>query len=129
MHSIGAASSQSGVNIETIRYYEREGVVPKADRSASGRRLYTDKEIVRLRFVKRCRELGFPILEIKSLLGLSAGETTSCILARSIANQQLISVREKVADLRRMEGALVDLIALCADERSDCPMLGDLFAS
>ena len=64
MHPIGAASTMSGVNIETIRYYEREGIVPRTARTAAGHRVYGDADIARLRFVKRCRDLGFPIPDI-----------------------------------------------------------------
>lgn len=71
MHTIGIAAKLSGVNIETIRYYKRGGVVPNPERTASGRRVYDKESVSRLRFVKRCRELGFPIPEIKSLLALT----------------------------------------------------------
>ena len=71
MFTIGKASEQSGVNIETIRYYEREGIVPKPGRSAGGRRLYSSDEIAKLRFVRRCRDLGFPISNIQTFLSLT----------------------------------------------------------
>jgi len=128
MHSIGTAARKSGVTIETIRYYEREGVVPEAARSASGRRQYASEGIARLRFVKRCRDLGFPIADIKSLLALSEGADTSCENARVIGEGNLALVREKIADLSRMEAALVQLVGLCRRGRSECPMLKELFA-
>ena len=128
MHSIGTAAKKSGVTIETIRYYEREGVVPEAARSASGRRIYAREGIARLRFVKRCRDLGFPIADIKSLLALSEGEETSCDDARIIGEENLALVREKIADLGRMETALVQLLGLCENGTSQCPMLKELFA-
>src|SRR3546814_14180805 len=68
MHSIGEAARQSGVTVETIRYYERERIVPPPDRSASGRRLYDPAGIMRLRFVRRCRDLGLSIADIRTLL-------------------------------------------------------------
>ncbi|MGB7242767.1 MAG: MerR family transcriptional regulator, partial [Sulfitobacter sp.] len=71
MFTIGKASEQSGVNVETIRYYEREGIVPKPGRSAGGRRLYSNDEIAKLRFVRRCRDLGFPIAIIQTFLSLT----------------------------------------------------------
>ena len=128
MHSIGTAAKRSGVTIETIRYYEREGVVPEAERSASGRRMYREDGIARLRFVKRCRDLGFPIADIKSLLALSDGSETSCEDAQAIGEGNLALVREKIADLGRMEAALVHLVGLCRRGRSECPMLKELFA-
>ena len=128
MHTIGAAAKLSGVNIETIRYYEREGVVPKAERTASGRRVYDDDQVSRLRFVKRCRELGFPIPEVKSLLALTRGAPSSCSEAREIGETHLLSVRERIADLQRMERALADLVQLCGTGKRECPMLRRLFA-
>lgn len=127
MQSIGAAAKLSGVNIETIRYYEREGVVRKAERTASGRRLYGKDEIAQLRFVKRCRELGFSISDVKSLLAISSGTPASCDCARAIGETNLLLVKEKIADLRRMETALSELIQLCHAGQSDCPMLKRLF--
>ena len=128
MHTIGTAAKLSGVNIETIRYYERVGVVPPPGRTASGRRVYDTESVSRLRFVKRCRELGFPIPEIKSLLGLTYGSPTSCAQAREIGDAHLAAVHEKIRDLKRMERALSDLIELCGNGERECPMLKQLFA-
>ena len=128
MHTIGVAAKLSGVNIETIRYYEREGVVPKAARTASGRRVYNDDQVSRLRFVQRCRELGFPIPEVKSLRALTRGAPTSCSEAREIGKSHLMAVKERIIDLRRMESALADLVQLCGTGKRECPMLGQLFA-
>src|SRR3546814_10034854 len=77
MHSIGEAARQSGVTVETIRYYERERIVPPPDRSASGRRLYDPAGIMRLRFVRRCRDLGLSIADIRTLLVFRSEEHTS----------------------------------------------------
>ena len=127
MQPIGPAAKLSGVNIETIRYYERAGVVAKAERSASGRRLYGKNAIVQLRFVKRCRELGFSIADIKSLLAIADGGRASCDEARAIGEGNLALVQDKIADLRRMEKALAELIGHCQAGQSDCPMLQRLF--
>ena len=128
MYTIGTAANLSGVNIETIRYYEREGVVPKADRSSSGRRIYDKDQITRLRFVKRCRDLGFPIPEVKSLLALTQGTPTSCSEAREIGKTHLLTVKQRIADLERMEHALSDMVELCGTGKRECPMLRQLFA-
>ena len=128
MHTIGTAAKLSGVNIETIRYYEREGVVPKAERSASGRRIYDKDQISRLRFVKRCRELGFPIPEVKPLLALTRGEPTSCSQAREIGGSHLLMVRQRISNLQTMEHALSNLVKLCNTGERDCPLLRQLFA-
>lgn len=127
MHPIGTAARLSGVAIETIRYYEREGVVPKAERSGSGRRLYGKDAIARLRFVKRCRELGFSIPDIRSLLALAQNRQTSCDEAREIGEANLTVVKSKITDLQRMEQALAELVRLCRAGQPDCPMLRHLF--
>ncbi|WP_020593956.1 MerR family transcriptional regulator [Kiloniella laminariae] len=126
--AIGVAARLSGVTIETIRYYEREGVVPKAARSVSGRRVYDKDAITRLRFVKRCRELGFPLSEIRSLLDLYGDASGNCDEVRIIGANNLKLVQEKIADLRSMEAALKTLVVSCKSGGKDCPMLKDLFA-
>ena len=127
MHAIGVAANRSGVGIETIRYYEREGVVPTAARASNGRRLYDDGSIARLRFVRRCRDLGFSLKEVKALLSLSLSTTTNCGDASTIGKRHLDEVRAKIADLERLEAALIELLARCADGQSHCPMLLRLF--
>ena len=125
---IGKASELSGVGIETIRYYEREGITPKPDRTAAGRRVYDSETIARLRFVKRCRELGFSIADIKELLKLSYSRDETCEEAGAIGANNLELVRNKISDLKRMEVALKELVASCRKGRKECPMLKKLFA-
>jgi MerR family mercuric resistance operon transcriptional regulator len=127
MYAIGEAARQSGVTIETIRYYEREGIVPPPDRSASGRRLYDTAGIARLRFVKRCRDLGFPIAEIRTLLVLSNADGNACSDVRGISERHLSDVRAKIADLTRLESALESLIEQCNRGERQCPALRRLF--
>ncbi len=127
MHAIGVAARQSGVTIETIRYYEREGVVPKPPRSGSGRRLYDTDAIGRLRFVRRCRELGFPLVDVRALLDLE-GEVGACFEVRELGEKHLQSVRTKIADLKRLELALEQLIEPCAGSHVCCPALQALFS-
>lgn len=128
MQQIGEAARMSGVNIETIRYYEREGIVPNAERTASGRRLYDGAAIARLRFVRRCRDLGFPIRDIRTLLDLSSNATKPCNDVRVISQRHLEDVRNRLTDLLKLEAALVDLIQECAEAQSECPALKQLFA-
>ena len=125
---IGKASERSGVSIETIRYYEREGITPKPGRTAAGRRVYDADTILQLRFVKRCRTLGFSIADIKALLKLSRSQDESCEDVGAIGANNLELVRNKIADLKRMEGALQALVASCHKGQKDCPMLQELFA-
>lgn len=115
----------SGVHIETIRYYEREGILPFAERTPSGRRCYDGQGVARLRFVRRCRDLGFSISDIRALLVL-AGQATPCANAKSIAVNNLRLVRAKIKALETMESALTELIDQCDDNRVFCPLLNTL---
>lgn len=121
---IGEMSRQTGVNIETIRYYERVGVLPIARRTTSGRRLYGDRERRVLSFVRRGRELGFSLPEIRALLALGAPGDVSCAEVRTIASAHLAEVQAKIADLVRLERVLADAVARCTgDEVPVCPVL------
>lgn len=123
MLPIGDAARQSGVMIETIRYYEREGVVPPPDRSASGRRLYDAAGIARLRFIKRCRDLGFSLSVTGTLLELSQGSDAACNEVKAVAVHHRAEVRRKIADLNALDSALGELISGCSAERKTCPAL------
>jgi MerR family mercuric resistance operon transcriptional regulator len=128
--AIGALSQQCGCNIETIRYYERIGLIPRAERR--GRyRYYTSEDADRLRFIKRARALGFPIEEIRDLLrlaksGLEDG-MDACADAKAIALSNLNNVSARLDDLKRMEAVLIDAIGAC-DQNAfrGCPILATL---
>jgi len=126
MHPIGEAARRSGVKIETIRWYEREGVVPPAERSAAGRRRYDDAAVARLGFVRRCRDLGFPLAEIRTLLALPAADAP-CDAVRALGERRLAGIRTRLEELRALESALSGLLADCAAGREDCPALDRLF--
>jgi DNA-binding transcriptional MerR regulator len=126
MFTIGKASEQSGVNIETIRYYEREGIVPKPGRSAGGRRLYSSAEIAKLRFVRRCRDLGFPISIIQAFLSLTAQKGRSCSEVKTMAENHLGEINTKIENLTRLREALLCLSKNCDDGTATCPMLDAL---
>ncbi len=126
MFAIGQASQQSGVNKETIRYYEREGVVPKPGRSAAGRRLYSADEIAKLRFVKRCRDLGFSIPIIQTFLAFTGQEDRSCGDVKTLADNHLAEIDAKIENLGRLRGALLNLSKNCDDGTAACPMLDSL---
>lgn len=127
MHAIGQAARLSGVSIETIRYYEREGIVPKPIRAGNGRRLYDDEAIAKLRFVRRCRDLGFPLADATALLEV-AGQEQGCADVRKLGEKHLKSVRAKIADLIRLETALEQLIEPCETPHPQCQALETLFA-
>lgn len=128
MHTIGQAARLSGVHVETIRYYEREGVVPAPERSASGRRLHDEQSIARLRFVKRCRDLGFPVHDVRALLALSVVPDRSCADVKQVGERHLGNVRAKIWDLEELEEALIELLHRCTEEGDGCPAISQLFA-
>lgn len=122
--TIGALSKQSGVNIETIRYYEKIGIMPMTGRSAGGYRIYGHNCLKRLSFVRRARELGFSIEQIRALLALAEPSRASCAEVQEIARTHLDEVRAKLADLARLEGILAATIAQCSgDPAPSCPVL------
>ena len=126
--SIGAAARRSGVNIETIRFYERCGLLAAPPRTAGGHRVYDEGGVKRLNFVRRARELGFTLDQVRNLLALADEEETSCAQVAALANDQLNAVRGRLADLARMETVLAAMIDRCAHGTvPDCPILEALF--
>jgi len=128
MSSIGEAAKASGIGIETIRYYEREGIVPPPLRTASGRRVYRQAEIGRLKMIRRCRDLGFPLAEVRILLDLATTAGTACEEVKVIAGRHLDEVRRKQRDLAELERALTELVDSCAGGTTECPALRVLAA-
>lgn len=122
--SIGEISRETGVNIETIRYYERVKVLPPPSRTQAGRRVYGREEKRVLTFIRRGRELGFTLEDIRVLLDLDAPGKASCAEVREIASAHLASVRSKIADLTRFEAVLAEAVAQCAGDTAPvCPVL------
>lgn len=125
---IGALSKQSGVNIETIRYYEKIGVMPAPARSAGGYRLYAPEHLKRLGFVRRGRQLGFSLDELRGLLALVDGHAYTCAEVHALTLQHLTEVRRKIADLRRLERVMADMVAQCTEDLvPECPVIDALF--
>jgi MerR family mercuric resistance operon transcriptional regulator len=121
---IGELAKRSGVKIETIRYYERVKMLVPPPRTASGRRVYdpTDQRI--LLFIRRSRELGFSLDEIRALLKLGGPEKATCREVREIAAHRLNDIREKIHDLKKLERLLSKTIARCTGNTApDCPVL------
>lgn len=113
MISIGVLAKRSGVLAETIRYYETEGLLRKPERSAGGYRLYNASDVERLSFIRQARDLGFKLDAVRRLLGLADRKVDTCDEVRELAGAHLAEVRAKLADLRRMERALSDLVRSC----------------
>ncbi len=121
---IGELSKQSGVNIETIRYYERIKMLAPPPRTASGRRVYDATDLRILVFVRRARELGFSLDEIRALLRLGGPEKASCREVREIAAHNLEDIRAKFGDLKKLERLLAKTVARCSGKTApDCPVL------
>lgn len=119
----GELSRLANVNIETIRYYERIGMLPAPPRTGGGRRVYGLAEVQALTFIRRSRELGFTLEKIRNLLGLAEGGHT-CGEVKAAALSHLSSIRGKIADLRRMERTLAKTAALCeGGDAARCPVL------
>lgn len=124
--TIGRLSDQSGVNIETIRYYERIGLMAKPLRSGGGRRLYDSSASLRLGFIRRARELGFSIQDIRTLLVVSGGDGR-CADVHALTVRHLDDVRAKISDLRKLEHTLAKTVARCARDASpECPIIDSL---
>lgn len=127
---IGILSERSGVNIETIRYYERADLLPKPQRSAAGYRLYRTIDSDRLCFIRRARDLGFSLDEVRRLLDLADQKSRSCRRVHDIAVEHLAEVRAKIGDLRRMERVLATLVKACTQGTMPaCPLLKTLAQS
>lgn len=127
MHNfpIGRLAEASGVNVETIRYYERIGLLPRASRSSGGRRLYGEEAVRSLRFIRRGRELGFGLGEIRSLLAMSG--RARCADIYELTARHLEAVRAKIADLRKVERTLARAAADCPrDDSPRCPVIASL---
>jgi DNA-binding transcriptional MerR regulator len=125
--NIGELSAKAECPVETIRYYERAGYLPAAPRSQSGRRVYSDVHVERLRFIRRARELGFSLDRARLLLELSQHPGQPCSDALAIATAHLAEVRRRRAELEQLENALARMVAGCHQgTMSDCSILQPL---
>jgi MerR family transcriptional regulator, mercuric resistance operon regulatory protein len=121
---IGELSRLTGVNIETIRYYEKIRMLQPPLRTEGGRRVYGPAETRVLAFIRRARELGFRLEDVRALLALGAPANASCVDVRGIAAHHLDDIRAKIADLRKLERLLAKTIAQCSGDRApECPVV------
>ena len=123
--TIGKVARLAGVGVETIRFYEREGLIEGPPRGPSGYRQYPGETVTRIRFIKRAKELGFSLKEIKELLELRIDPETTCADIRTRADAKINDIDEKVTTLRKMKAALERLTAACRGRgpTSECPIL------
>lgn len=112
--TIGELSRRSGCNVPTIRYYEEIGLLPLAARRPGGHRIYGDPDLRRLQFIRRCRDFGFSIEEVRTLLTLSAAVDRNCDEARDVAQRHLDDVRKKLTELQALERSLSAFVENCA---------------
>jgi len=120
----GGLTRATGCNIETIRYYEKTGLLPDPPRTDAGYRIYSVAHVTRLRFLLRARELGFSMADIRGLLGLEDGAAPTCAEVKERTERHLADVRAKIADLRRIESVLAETAGRCSGtDVPDCPVL------
>jgi DNA-binding transcriptional MerR regulator len=122
--SIGDLAGQTGTKVETIRYYEKAGLMPPATRTSGNHRAYTQAHIDRLAFIRHSRELGFPLESVRTLLTMTDDPTQSCVEVDAIARQHLASVRSRIARLQALEVELSRMVQECGCGRvSDCRVI------
>ncbi len=125
---IGEVARRADCKVETVRYYERIGILPAPERSAGGQRRYDTEHLKRLNFVRRARGLGFTLDEVRNLLRLADGTDPTCAEVAEIARGHLGGIRSKIANLRRLEAVLDDLVDDCASGKMPhCPIIESLF--
>ena len=124
---IGALSAATGVNIETIRYYEKIGLIPAPPRTEGRQRVYDVSHLKRLTFIRRGRELGFSLDQVRELLGLVRGHDLTCAEVKAMTEEHVADIRRKMKDLKKLERVLTDLSARCHGKKvPECPILETL---
>ena len=127
MMNIGEAAAVSGVSAKMSRYYEETGLIPPAGRAGSGYRTYGPKEVQVLRFVRRARDLGFPMEKVADLLALWRDRGRASAEVKRLAEDQVAVLAQRIREMEEMKATLEHLVHACAgDERPDCPILADL---
>ena len=127
---IGGLSKATGVNIETNRYYEHIGIIPPPPRTEGGHRIYDANHLGRLNFVRRGRELGFTLDQVRTLLVLADGGSDSCAKVKSLTLDHLADVAQKIIDLQNLAEVLSTHAAQCdGDEAPACPLIDTLYAA
>jgi DNA-binding transcriptional MerR regulator len=128
--TIGALATRTSTNVPTIRYYEEIGLLPRAQRSTNGRRYYRESDLMRLTFIRRCRDLGFPIEQVRGLVALLEDGDRSCSEVRDLAQMRLDTVRARLQEMRQLEASLVSFVdscnaSCCTGSTRDCTIIED----
>ena len=129
--TIGAMAERTGCNVPTIRYYEEIGLLPKACRTPGGRRFYGEPDFRQLLFIRRCRDFGFSIEQVRALASLTESADSDCYGARDLVQSHLAAIREKLVELKALEQSLAGLVESCnaacaGGAAADCVILEDL---
>lgn len=126
--TIGQVAKRAGIGVETVRFYEREGLLGQPERRPSGYRQFDEGIVARLQFIRRAKELGFTLKEIKELLSLKVDPSTTCAEVKGRAEAKIADIEARIESLKRMKRALVKLTRACTGRRetSDCPILDAL---
>ncbi len=126
--TIGQVAQRAGVRADTVRYYERRGLIPRPRRTAAGYRDFSPETIQQIRFIKRAQELGFTLDEIEELLAVRIRSRRKCADAMRIAKHKIELIEKKLADMRAMQQALERLLSSCAENQSvvECPIIESL---
>ncbi len=126
--TVGQIARKAGVNIETLRYYESIELMPKPKRSEKGYRIYSEKDIARLKFIKNAQYLGFTLKEIRELLFLRVDDETTCADVKRIAMRKIDEVNHKISELEKIKASLQSLADKChiQSPKSECPILENL---
>lgn len=129
LFNIGEAAARSGVSAKMLRHYESLGLLPKVARTEAGYRLYSEREVHSLRFIRRARDLGFSMAEIADLLKLWQNRRRSSADVKRIAQTHIADLERRLAEMTAMKNSLQELVHCChGDERPDCPILEGLAA-
>lgn len=130
-HKIGALAKRTGTSAATIRYYEGIGLLPRPDRQDGNQRRYGEEDVGRLTFIRRCRDFGFSIEQVRTLSSLVQDRSRSCLEARDLAHGHLVAIRAKLRELKALEKSIAQFVEVCDAEcvggpGPDCVILDDL---
>ncbi len=125
-YRIGNISRQLGLSVDTLRYYEKIGLLPRVHRTASGIRDYSDKDISRLKFVRRAQKMNFSLAEISSLLQMREAPQDARQEVRELTLKKLVEIENRLQDLTNLRNELKQLTRLCASNRKGCPIIEDI---
>lgn len=122
---IGQVAKQSGLTVETVRYYEQRGLIPEPQRLDSGYRVYPESILTRLNFINRCKDLGFSLQEISELLSIQIDPNNSSALVKEQVEHKISLVKEKISELQKLQDSLEQLSGMCCGEGSvsECPII------